>query len=303
MYLGTTFFTHSTLNIPSEFPVELREIIKKELYSVHRIGHEDILGYLITVGIWGPDISRFHSDEGYYEVAVTLPREGGVDFIALFGQQNELEWYELDPFDGVVDWEDLEWFDKVAEKYLKKPRPNYSNLHSTGSSMSTSIDAGTYRVESQTKKTDYESYDCGRKGEDNRGNRYTFPYKNFKLKKIKSQNEMRKYKDALIKLPKGGYMSVWGGNMLIEPTSDTKRDYTKWNPDTYRMYTDLSAPGCGRHWCGDMTEYDKDPEKTMAKMEAAMKKSIEGYYTLPPKVDCCDDCKSTAIHRRCPKQI
>jgi len=101
--------------------VTLCEIIEKELYAVHTKSN-NLVGYLFTVGISGPDLEKFHSDEGFYEVAVTLPNDkNDANFISLLGRQSRLNRYEVDHLAGEVDWKDLEWNGAVF-KTKKKSR-------------------------------------------------------------------------------------------------------------------------------------------------------------------------------------
>ena len=112
MYLGP--------KLPKDVRLYLQEVIQG-LYTVHEENNGTKCGYLIhlTEGIAGPDFEGFHSDEGYYEVGVVQNAlYNPVDFIGLLGNQNELNWYELDDFIKRVGIDDLFWFDKYVKKFL-----------------------------------------------------------------------------------------------------------------------------------------------------------------------------------------
>jgi len=290
--------------------VTLCQIIERELYAVHTKSNR-LVGYLFTVGIWGTDLKKAHSDEGYYAVAVILPNDKNeANFISLLGMQNELDVYQLDELDGRVDWRDLEWFDERAEQYLnfkQRERPDYVNLKTT-SYGSHSLRPGTYVIEPCILKQKFPRNcgkyfsECKAEGQDSLGRKYNFPDKMFTLKRLTDKQEIEECKDYLINVSESSVLCLWWGNLVISKEWFAKSENKyEWTDDAiFRMYTDLDRV---ESHAGHLTEYDLDPNKTLEKLVQAYKKAHEEYYYLPPKESCCNECDKNDYRKRCPKLL
>ena len=308
-------------DIPKKVPLELKEMVQDWVYSVHDSRNGEMYGYLIHMvtgyGIAGPDFKNFSSNEGYYVVGVVRNADSNpVDFIGLLGNQNMLPWYELDRLQGRVDVDDLCWFDKHVKKYeeaCERGPSNYPNHVWDGSSSSGWLDPGAYII----IPTKYNTEDCLSNwrrngyvstckcvtGVDSLGRQYSFPDKAFEIKEVKNPASLKRYRNYLIKAPKGAYYSVSGaGNVTIrfDLSEEKEREIWKYDDNVFRMLTDITSASYGY---GDFSEYDADSNKTIAKYEAALKKAHEGYYKLPPKVPCCEECDKDPMHKRCLNEL
>ena len=217
--------------IPPKIHLELKEVVHEWVFSVHDSTNGNIYGYLINMvtGISGPDFDRFHSDEGYYEVGVVRnAKRNPVDFIALLGNQNELNWYDLDRLKGRVDIYDIFWFDKHAKKYYdacEMGPDSYPNNKFCGSSSSGSIDPGVYAIiPAKLEKgvlfrglKNGGIYSCkGESGVDSFGRKYRFPHRAFKFVKLTKSADLERYESHHTNAPNGGHYSVSGaGNVTI----------------------------------------------------------------------------------------